>query len=105
MGANTFCKLQLGIGLAGRPRLLLLDEPAAGLSPPNVTALIGLLPRVRDEWGTTVLLVEHIMKVVMGVCSRVTVLNYGEIIAEGTSTEIKQHPRVIEAYLGRRGHA
>ena len=95
-------RLELVRALATRPRVLLLDEPAAGLSPAEVKDLTGVLLDLRERDGITILLVEHIMEFVMGVCERITVLSFGEVLAEGTPDEIKTDPRVIEAYLGKR---
>jgi ABC-type branched-subunit amino acid transport system ATPase component len=83
-----------------RPHLLLLDEPAAGMNPQEKVQLMSLIRRVRDEYNLTVLLIEHDMRLVMGICERIYVLDYGCIIAEGTPQEIRSNPKVIAAYLG-----
>jgi branched-chain amino acid transport system ATP-binding protein len=93
-------KLEIAIALACAPRLLLLDEPAAGMNPEEGAKLVQLIHRLRDQ-GMAVLLVEHHMRVVMGVCDRVVVINSGEKIAEGSPQEVVQHPEVIRVYLGR----
>lgn len=93
-------RLEIARALATRPRVLCLDEPAAGMNPQEALELMRLIRRLRDEFKITILLVEHNMKVVMGVCEKIQVIDYGVTVAVGTPHEIKEHPRVIEAYLG-----
>lgn len=96
-------RLEIARALAAEPKLLLLDEPAAGMNPQETQDLMELINWIRNEFKISILLIEHDMKLVMGVCERIVVLDYGKIIAEGTPQEIKNNPKVIEAYLGQEG--
>ncbi len=93
-------RLEIARALATKPRVLLLDEPAAGMNPAETEQLMQLILDARDRFNLTILLIEHEMKVVMNICERMTVLDHGQIIAEGTPSEIQSNERVIKAYLG-----
>jgi ABC-type branched-chain amino acid transport systems, ATPase component len=94
-------KLEIARALATNPRILLLDEPAAGMNDTETRELMNTIRTIRDEFEISILLIEHDMNLVMGICERILVLDYGELIATGAPEEIRNNPRVIEAYLGK----
>lgn len=93
-------ELEIARALATSPKILLLDEPAAGMNPQETEELMKTIKRIRKEFKVSILLIEHDMKLVMGVCEKIMVLNYGRVLAEGTPQEIQKNPEVVKAYLG-----
>ena len=98
-------RLEIARAVALKPQLLLLDEPAAGMNPDETLALVESIRSIRDDFNLTVLLIEHHMDLVMNLCEKIMVINFGKKLAEGTPKEIQNNPEVIEAYLGEKEDA
>lgn len=96
-------RVEMARALASEPQLLLLDEPTAGMNPEELAEMVQVIRRIRDELGLAIFLIEHRMKVVMDLCETIQTIDFGELIAEGTPEEIRNNPRVIDAYLGKEG--
>ena|ERR1700730_11221773 len=92
--------LSIALALASRPRILCLDEPLTGLNPVEAARTVEIIRQIRDQYGTSILFVEHNVRAVMSLCDRIIVLNYGKVLAEGTPEEVSGDKRVIDAYLG-----
>ncbi len=94
-------RVEMARALATEPKILLLDEPTAGMNPEELVRMMGIIRQIHEEFGLAIFLIEHRMKVVMELCETIQTLNFGEVIAEGTPQEIQSNPEVIDAYLGK----